>query len=257
MNITDTIKYINQLPMTLTQFQKEYLIPQNYFNIYIHNLQNSKLSEYDRVDEEMLEVAKKINPANENKVICVIKPDSDVKKMSGKNSLEKRVNIAKKDVEIFNLDPFNKSYLSLISRMNYITMVFQMAFQETLRMNNKREKIQDIYSLEKNKTISDNLNEEKEDLLTLKSNCTTLQDNEREKSQDKTIGDNLNEVKEDLSTTMFLDEEQKNYIKQTFKKFSLKKVKDAVLDQIELYYGDSETIKNIFLNQLKPLNEFF
>jgi len=141
--------------------------------------------------------------------------------------------------------------------MNYITMVFQMAFQETLRMNNKREKIQDIYSLEKNKTISDNLNEEKEDLLTLKSNCTTLQDNEREKSQDKTIGDNLNEVKEDLSTTMFLDEEQKNYIKQTFKKFSLKKVKDAVLDQIELYYGDSETIKNIFLNQLKPLNEFF
>jgi len=202
--------------------------------------------------------------------------------------------------------------------MNYITMVFQMAFQETLRMNNKREKIQDIYSLEKNKTISDNFNEVKEDLLTLKSKYTTLQDNinkiqnklkelqqqlERGTSSSlkeyqkltpinetefnmKTINKNIYDIntamtkinsnanplikrinmnnlikiienKQDLSTTMFLDEEQKNYIKQAFKKFSLKKVRDVVLDQIELYYGDSETIKNIFLNQLESLNEFF
>ncbi|ORX85771.1 hypothetical protein BCR32DRAFT_241512 [Anaeromyces robustus] len=238
--------------------------------------------------------------------------------MPGKNSLEKRVNIAKKDIEIYNLDPFNKSYLSLVNRMDYITMVFKMAYQETLHMNNKRENFQDIHSLEKDKTVSDNLNEIKDDLLTLKSNYTSLQDNINEiqnklkelqqqiekgtssslkecqkltpinetKFNMKTINKNISDInttitkinsnanpllkrvnmnnlikiienKQDLSIIMFLDEEQKNYIKQTFKKFSLKKVRDAALDQIELFYGDNETIKNKFLNQLEPLNEFF
>jgi len=371
MDITDKIRFVNQLPMTLSQFKKKYLIPQNYFNIYIHNLQNIKLNEYDRVDEEMFELAKEIYSTNGKKPnsiirpdsdvipqnyfniyihnleniklneydrvneemfelakkiylttgkrpIPIIRPDSDVKEMSGKNSLERRVNINKEDIEIFNLDPFNKSYLSLISRMRYITDVFQMAYQETLHMNNKEKEFQDIYSLSKDKTISDNLNKVKEDLLTLKSNYSSLQDNineiqnklkELQQQIEKgsstslkecqkltpinetefnmtTINKNIFDInttinkinsnanplikrinmnnlikiienKQELSITMFLDEEQKNHIKKTFMKFNLKKVRDVVIDQIELFYGDSETIKNIFLNQLEQLNDFF
>ena len=318
MNTTDQIIFINKLPMSLTQFKKEYLIPQNYFNIFIHNLQNIKLNEYDRVDEEMLGVAKKFGLTNEKKPICIIRPDTDVEKMSGKNSLEKKVNINKEDVEIFDIYPYNISYLSLISRIRYINNVFQMAYQETLRMNNNNEKFQDIFSLTKDKTISDNLNKVKEDLLTLKSNYSSLQDNMNEiqtklkelqqqvgrgsssslkecqkltpiletetkmKTINKTIVDinttinklnsNANplikkidmdklikiiENNQDLPITMLFDEEQKNYIKQTFMKYNLKKVRDTAMDQIELYYGDSEAIKNKLLNHLEPLNEFF
>lgn len=320
MNVTDKIISINELPMTLSQFKKKYLIPQNYFNIYIHNLQKIKLYEYDRVDEEMLGVAKKFGLSDGKKPIHIIRPDSDVEEMPGKNSLEKRVNIGKEDIEIFDLYPFNKNYLSLISRMGFISEVFQMAYQEALCMNNKREKFQDIYSLLKDKTNNDNLNKVKEDILTLKSNYSSLQDNineiqnklkelqqqiERGTSSSlkecqkltpinetefnmKTINKNIFDInttinkinsnanpsikkinmnnlikiienKQDpnLPMTMFLDEEQRNYIKQTFIKFNLKKVRDTVIDQIELFYGDSETIKNSFLDQLEQLKEFF
>jgi len=319
INITDTIKFINSnLPMTLSQFKKKYLIPQNYFNIYIHNLQRNKLNEYDRVDEEMLRVVKKFGINNEKKPICIIRPDSDVEEMTGKNSLEKKVNIDKEDIEIFDIDPFNKSYLSLISRMGYIIEVFQMAYQETIRMNNKGKKIQDIYSLSKDKTIRDNLNKIKEDLLTIKSNYSSLQNNINEMQNKlkelqqqiekgtssslkeyqkltpinetefniKTINKNIFDINttinkidsnanplikginmnnlikiiennQDFPINMLLDEEQRNYIKQIFMKYKLKKVRDAAVDQIELYYGDNETIKNSFLNKLEPLNEFF
>ncbi|OUM69876.1 hypothetical protein PIROE2DRAFT_2064 [Piromyces sp. E2] len=252
MKVTDKIIFINELPMTLSQFKKKYLIPQNYFNIFIHNLQNIKLIEYDRVDEEMLGVAKKFNLTNEKKPICIIRPDSDVDEMPGKNSLEKRVNIGKEDVEIFDLFPFNKSYLSLISRMNFITEVFQMSYQETLRMNDKKGKSKDIYSLSKEKTIRDNLSKVKEDLLTLKSNYTSLQDNINE------IQNKLKELQQQIErgTSSSLKECQKlTPINETEFNMINKNILDINTTINKINSNANPLIKKINLNNLIKIIE--